>query len=832
MGARATKAGEAEGTVALVRVAVSVATACYFVLFMDDHAGDLWAARSLMVLSVGYALVALLVRPQTPNGILRASYLTTALDAVVSGGIVLLTGGLASPFYLVWFLSLVAVALRFDADTTALAVALYSFTYVGIAYADGQLWTNWPLLGLRITFLCLIAVLSALTARSGLESLQGKLEMQRRAEDSERARSHLEIMLEAAPDATIAIDADSRVRFANPSAVRFFLGPMGDARAIQGRPIADFIASSSLDDVLDARNEALMGRDPGILRAVAQGPSGREVPVEAQLSHLHLPNEALAIFAFRDETLRVESERKINETLSLLTATLESTADGILVVDLHGKIVSYNETFLTLWELPRAALKGANDRTLLAAAVEKLADPTSFLSRVEDRYANPDREGFDIIHFKNGRIFERFSRPQRVGGKPVGRVWSFRDVTERDLAVQQLRESEARYRSLVDRIPVPLWVYDSQSLRFLAVNHAAIMKYGYSLDEFLHAPHGFTMLQTDCHAEPIAAVDGSPAKEDEPRVTTLQHVTKSGETFDVELHTFPLQFRGVDARVTLALDLTDRKRAEEERLAHQSTAREIERLRELDVLKTRFMNTAAHELRTPLTPIRLQLHLLHNSSVMATAGSQAAPDQTKRFEVLQRNFDRLGRLVDDLLDASRLQTNGLKTQMQRIDLERVLGEATESFIEPASTRNIKLDVDIDGPLLLEGDAGRLLQIFFNLLSNALKFTPEGGRIAVHATRCGNDAVVDVQDSGMGISPDAISNLFQPFVQVHDTARGAYGGTGLGLYISKGIAELHGGTIAASSPGGGLGSTFTVRLPLATVGVDPDQSRRSLGSADC
>src|SRR6266540_6079560 len=156
---------------------------------------------------------------------------------------------------------------------------------------------------------------------------------------------------------------------------------------------------------------------------------GREVWFSGAISPM---SGDQVVLVGRDITERRRAERDLRETLSLLNATFESTAEGILVVDLAGRIVSFNRTFAELWRIPDSILEAKDDAQTIAFVLEQLADPQGFLSKVRDLYARPEASSFDVLTFKDGRIFERFSQPQRIAGMIVGRVWSFRDVTERE----------------------------------------------------------------------------------------------------------------------------------------------------------------------------------------------------------------------------------------------------------------------------------------------------------------------------------------------------------------------------------------------------------------
>lgn len=235
-------------------------------------------------------------------------------------------------------------------------------------------------------------------------------------------------------------------------------------------------------------------------------------------------------------------------------------------------------------------------------------------------------------------------------------------------------------------------------------------------------------------------------------------------------------------------------------------AREIQRLGELDAFRMQFINNAAHELRTPLTPLRMQLHVLAQQRA-----ASFTPQEQRGFAMLQRNVDRLSTLVDDLLEVSRYQSGHMAVEPIAADLHKVLHEAVETFQPAAAAKQVRLVLDAKGDPGGRFDARRITQVVYNLLSNALKFTPPEGRIDV---TCGSDAThwtVQVRDSGQGIRPELIPKLFQPFSQVHEANPGQTG-AGLGLFICRALVELHGGTIAAESKGLGGGTTFTVRLP--------------------
>jgi len=242
--------------------------------------------------------------------------------------------------------------------------------------------------------------------------------------------------------------------------------------------------------------------------------------------------------------------------------------------------------------------------------------------------------------------------------------------------------------------------------------------------------------------------------------------------------------------------------------AQEMRRREVERLREIDRLKGRFINMAAHELGTPLTPLKMQAHMLASGEL-----GPLTERQGRALTILQRNLDRVILLVGDLLSISRMEAGELRMHKLPLDLAPLVAETFESFEDGASARGILLERDIRGPLPVEGDAARLGQVLYNLITNALKFTPTGGRVAVRARVRGSEALVQVQDSGIGLTADEIARLAQPFVKLADQSPHGDPGTGLGLYITKGLVERHGGLLWLESAGPGRGTTVSFAIPL-------------------
>lgn len=243
---------------------------------------------------------------------------------------------------------------------------------------------------------------------------------------------------------------------------------------------------------------------------------------------------------------------------------------------------------------------------------------------------------------------------------------------------------------------------------------------------------------------------------------------------------------------SIARDITERKRVEEaQRLADQR--------------KDAFLATLAHELRNPLTPIRYATRLLEPGVPPEMA------DDARRM--IDRQLAQMARLLDDLLDVSRITRGVLEIRREQVDLREIIESAVATVRPLIEAAHQELALNVSGEsLAVSGDAVRLAQILGNLLHNATKYTPTGGRIAVSASVENDDVIISVRDNGIGIAPDALPTIFELFVQLEAPGARAAGGLGIGLSLARDLAKLHGGRIDAHSPGPGLGSEFVVHLP--------------------
>ena len=374
-----------------------------------------------------------------------------------------------------------------------------------------------------------------------------------------------------------------------------------------------------------------------------------------------------------------------------------------------------------------------------------------------------------------------------------------RDLTERRQTEEVLRQSEEKFRLLVEGVmDYAIFMLDPDG-RVASWNVGAERIKGYRADEIM-GRHFSTFYPRE------AIADGKPERE---LREALEHgrvedegwrIRKNGERFWANVVITAL--RGADgvlrgfAKITR--DLSERRR--------------VEALREADRQKNEFLALLAHELRNPLAPIRTALHVIGQP--------RAEPSEIARAHAIaERQLRHMARLMDDLLDVVRVGEGRIDLKREMVDLRDLVRRSVEAAGSAANERRHNVEVDVPpDPIRLSVDPTRVEQVLANLLGNAIKYTDRGGHIRVRASRDGGDAVIEVSDNGIGIEPKALPRIFDLFVQEDRRLDRSVGGMGIGLTLVRRLVELHGGTVEASSPGPRLGSRFVVRLPLRQPGA--------------
>jgi PAS domain S-box-containing protein len=374
------------------------------------------------------------------------------------------------------------------------------------------------------------------------------------------------------------------------------------------------------------------------------------------------------------------------------------------------------------------------------------------------------------------------------------------DVTDRVRAEAALKDSEERFRTLADNIAPLAWTADT--LGWATWYNRRWYEYTGASEEEMR-DRGWESLHHPDHLQRVSRGLASALEAGVPWEDTFPLRGKDGQYRWFLSRAVPI--RDDQGRIIrwfgTNTDVTDRIEMEAA-------------LRENDRRKDEFLATLAHELRNPLAPIRNSLALMRQPGASPSEVAEAR-------DIMERQLGLMVRLIDDLLDLSRITRGTLELRRHRVELGSIIQQAIETVRPLVECASHHLQVNLPSrPVYVDGDPMRLAQVFSNLLNNACKFTPHGGHIRLQAEVEGAEVVVAVGDDGMGIPPDKVQTIFEMFAQLDRTLERSQGGLGIGLTIVKRIVDMHGGSIQVHSDGPGRGTTFHVRLPVLVEGAPP------------
>ncbi len=501
-----------------------------------------------------------------------------------------------------------------------------------------------------------------------------------------------------------------------------------------------------------------------------------------------------------------ELTNQVQEQANILNAILTASVDHIYIFNRRGRYqyVSHDA----------ATILGFKPQDLVGKTLQDLDIPADLIEQVDNqrqavmKTGQPIKDECQYVTADGVHYYEYILTPLRNFGQTIeGVITVSRDITEHKRAEKTLRESEARFRRLFESnlIGVAFWNVDGF---IIDANDAFLHLAGYTRDEFATLGRinwrELTPIEyKDLDDRALLEVQTTGVS----RIYEKEYLQRDGKRVPIVLGVALLN-DSKNNGVAFVLDITERKSVEKK--CDRLLEREMKARKEAEIantLKDEFLAVLSHELRTPLNSILGWSKMLRTRNFDEKTTNHA-------LETIERNAKLQTQLIEDLLDVSHILQGKLNLNICPVNLVMVVEAALETVQLAAQAKSIQIQT-IFAPTLgqVMGDPNRLGQVVWNLLSNAVKFTPAGGRVEIRLMEVGNQAQIQVSDTGKGISPDFLPYVFDYFRQADSTITRTFGGLGLGLAIVRKVVEMHGGNVQAESPGEELGTTFTVELPL-------------------
>ncbi|HYG76441.1 MAG TPA: PAS domain S-box protein [Planctomycetota bacterium] len=630
----------------------------------------------------------------------------------------------------------------------------------------------------------------SMIARLQHDAQHMKAEAQRRAE----AERELSDFLENALECIHKVGSDGKILWANKAELEL-LGYA--ANEYIGRHIGDFhVDRAALDNIL-----CRLGKGENLLNHPAQlrckDGSIKDVLIHSN-GHFKSGEFVYSRCFTRDITYLKQAERD----RAILAAIVECSHDAIISQTLEGKIRSWNSAAEHIFGYSAEEAVGRNISMIIPP--DRMAEESDILKRLT--------RGDRLEHYETVRVARNGKRidvslsvsPLRdTSGNLIGASKVARDISERKKIEAQLRQSQEELRNLLRLLPVGVYTCEAPSGKLTYWNEQAVKLWG-------RVPNTGESADRYCGSHKLYTLDGSFLPHEK---CPMEIALREGRAF----RNIEVEVERPDGSRFIALVSIDPIRNDAGQVVgainvfqDMSALKHAERqLKEADRRKDEFLATLAHELRNPLAPIRNSLHVLRMAGQNPAAASRVN-------QMMERQVAHLVRLVDDLLEVSRISRGKIELKKERLSISAIVHHAVETskpFIE-SGKHSLSISVPED-PIYVEGDAVRLSQVLSNLLNNAAKYMESGGRIVLSA-RVENEKVsISVRDTGIGIPRDMITRVFDMFVQVENPLRRTQDGLGIGLSLVRSLVTMHGGEVEVKSDGVGCGSEFTIRLPIAT-----------------
>lgn len=528
---------------------------------------------------------------------------------------------------------------------------------------------------------------------------------------------------------------------------------------------------------------------------------GTRFDAEVSINRIDLEDKIYRHAIIRDITARKNMEKSLQESEVKFRSIVETSHDGIFIVNSKYELIYVNNELCKILGYSLDEIIGQNFIKFLDNKSKKIV--SEYYIRRQRGEKVPSRYKFNIIR-KTGEkrrveISVTVVEDLMGGVKTIAQIL---DITDRILAEQKLRESEEKYRELVETSPNSIILLDDEGI---------IISCNKITESYLNLPRdqiiGLNYLELNLLKDNISWTKKS-----------FKKAMKKGilEPFEFELidnQGKKIWVRNLISFITInnkrylqiiSEDITERKKIE------ILIKDEIKKLKEIDVIKTEFVSRASHELKTPLTSI------LSTSRLLNDLYQDKFDERAHMFvDIIIKGGERLERIIKDLLDVTNISFEGLKIEKQQVNVREILNECVNGMQILAKERDLRINIDINEDIFINVDRTRIEQVITNLLSNSIKNTPPYGEISIILKKNLERISILIKDTGVGFISDEISKIFKKFGKIERYGQGmdiVSEGSGLGLYISKEIIEMHGGDINVYSKGRNKGSTFTISLP--------------------
>ena len=539
---------------------------------------------------------------------------------------------------------------------------------------------------------------------------------------------------------------------------------------------------------------------------------GNVIPVEIRSHTFSVRGKKVVLSIVRDVSELKKADQALRESEQLLRKLLENVPVGVLAIDSDFKVKLWNSTLEKMSGIHRNDIFNCNlfeKFTLLSGVgLEKIFEgviennqhlaPYTFSVNSSD-----SKKEFSFVNIRANPIKYFF-------GKGTGLIATIEDITQQKLAEKALSDSEERYRTLIEFFPDGIAVHEYGTVVF-ANNAFVKLMAANSIDDII-GRSAESFIHPDYREIVMAKIKKEYERNDICTLIEEKFIKLNGEPIDVEVGATAIPYMDKPAIMAIIRDITERRKAEELWHAMEENTTLLNQALEMDQLKTEFFANVSHELRTPLNVILTTIQTLNLFASVNLSGEDSKKI-ARYIKIMQQNCFRLLRLINNLIDITKIDSGFFELHLQNCNIISVVEEITMSVADYVENKGLQLlfDTEIEEKIIA-CDPDKIERIILNLLSNAVKFTKPGGQISVTITERESTIAISVKDTGIGIPSDKLNIIFERFRQVNKTLTRDHEGSGIGLSLVKSLVEMHEGKIELFSEYG-RGSEFIIELPV-------------------